>query len=419
MRRSSIRTPLLLIVIVVLLGGCNSTSSPSATPTSAPQLSRVTHTFIVTPTTIAQTPQSQTISQSTATSVDKDNATTTTSDDHQNIKALVSYMQDAVLKKDKDSYLSHVDLTDPTFALEHTRWADGWIKQPPASFTLEVRDIIISNSSATGVLTLNWKMADASDEISATLPALFSRGVDGRWRFAGESWVSLNTEHFRLKALPGLEGETSALTPDLPEVYTHVTSILEYTPSRNPEIKLYDSSQALVAMTLLNLPENIRGWNEPGEALKFRVAPRESALTAGIAHEFTHYATFDMAGTASTRMPWWLEEGLAVYVSTYFELPQRTQDRFDQVRKWAANDELAGWNSISDFEATPVDMWTYVYPQGYAMVRYVTERFGKEQRNRWVAAMAKDMEIKQATTEILGLSFEDLDHAFVIWMKQQ
>jgi hypothetical protein len=335
-------------------------------------------------------------------------------------------MQEAVVRGDKDAYLSHVDLADPTFALEHTRWADGWSKQPPATFALEIRDMTFTGSSATGVLTLRWKMETGQAEVdelgerTAKLPVRFNRGADGRWRYAGEAWGSFETEHFTVRAMPGLEGIARELIPELPEVYTHVTDSLGYAPSQDPEIKLYDDSRTLVATTLLSLP-NTPGWNEPGEALKLRASKYASAddLKGVLAHELTHYLTFDMAGTAHSRMPWWLDEGLASYVGSRFDPPERAEDRMSQVREWAAEEGLADWDSISDFDTTPLELWEYVYPQGYAMVRYITERFGSERRNRWVAAMATDMEIEQATSEILGLPFEELDRAFDAWAKEQ
>ncbi len=390
---------LLLLIVALLVAGCGLDRGAPSTVTA------------VSPT---DTPQARLEPQSTRAATTEGSAA-----DRENITALVATMQADVVAGNKEAYLSHVDLSDPIFALEHSRWADGWVKNRPATFALQVRAVVSTASSATASLTMRWKMAAPdAEERTATLPVRFTRSADSSWRYAGELWVPFQSEHFVVKVMPGLEEVASALTPELPEVYSHVTASLGYTPSRNPEIKLYDTSETLVAMTLLHLP-NIGGWNEPGEALKFRAASYEPALKGGIAHEFTHYLTFDRSGTAHTRMPWWLDEGLAVYVGSRFVPADRAEERMGQVREWADEGGLADWDSISDFESTPVELWEYTYPQGYAMVRYITERFGDEQRNRWVAAMATDMEIKQATAEVLGLPFEELDRAFVAWAKQQ
>jgi hypothetical protein len=348
-------------------------------------------------------------------------APTPTQPDQKSIEALVVAMQDAVVSGDKKAYLSHVDLTDPVFALEHTRWADGWSKEPPKTFVMYVKDIGVTGPSATATLTIGWNTeAKRVSERSATLPVRFNRQANGEWRFAGEAWVSFETEYFVVRAVPGLANLDRDLVPELPEVYEHVTGSLGYTLTHKPEIKLYDDPTALVAMTLLKLPDS-SGWNEPGEALKLATSRDQPVyeLRDELAHELTHYATFDRAGTAHTRMPWWLDEGLADYVAAGVTRPEVAERRLQQVREWAKEGDLADWDSISDFETTPVDMWTYVYPQGYAMVRYITETFGEEKRNRWLAAMATEMDINQATSEMLGLTFDDLGREFVAWLKKE
>jgi hypothetical protein len=47
------------------------------------------------------------------------------------IAELVASMQAAVEAADRDAYLALVDLSDPRFALEHTRWADDWAGANP------------------------------------------------------------------------------------------------------------------------------------------------------------------------------------------------------------------------------------------------------------------------------------------------
>lgn len=181
------------------------------------------------------------------------------------------------------------------------------------------------------------------------------------------------------------------------------------------QIKEYLGSEALVANTLLSLP-NIRGWNEPGEALKLRADPADPSQELVIAHEFTHFVLFDRAGTHRTRMPWWLDEGVASFIASKYEGPGAT-DRIAQVAAWAAAGQLAAWDDMAVFETTPLELWTFAYPQGYAMTRYVTERYGDQKRNAWLAAMATEMTIAEATPAVLGLSFDELDVAFRKWLR--
>jgi len=50
-----------------------------------------------------------------------------------------------------------------------------------------------------------------------------------------------------------------------------------------------------------------------------------------------------------------------------------------------------------------------VYAQGHHMVSYVSDRFGRQGRNRWLREMAQGTSLNEATTKALGLSFAQLD----------
>ena len=116
-------------------------------------------------------------------------------------------------------------------------------------------------------------------------------------------------------------------------------------------------------------------------------------------------------------MPWWLDEGIATYVASTIEGP--AVDRLAQVIAWEAEGELAPWDEMVVFEETPVELWEHVYPQGYAMVVFVTERFGAGPRNDWLAAMATEMDIADATPAQLGRTFRELDTEFRRWLADQ
>lgn len=333
------------------------------------------------------------------------------------IETLVDDMATAVMARDRTGYLALIDQSDPVFALEHSRWVADWADLHPAlSYALQIDDLSIDEDAAkaTGRLTSTWTIEGFEAPRTATWDARFTERPGG-WRYAGEVWEPTEAEHFRLLVAPGVTGAEAAILPGLPAVYEHVTSTLGYAPAGSMEIKAYGTGEALIANTLLSLPI-IRGWNEPGEALKLNFDPNDQAIDGLVAHEFTHFVLFDRAGTKRTRMPWWLDEGTASFVAAGLEPSGGVDERLTKVAEWTRADQLAEWSDIAVFEETPVELWTFVYPQGYAMVAYVTDEYGAAKRNAWLAAMATEQAIDQATPAVLGVSFDDLDNGFRAWV---
>ena len=238
------------------------------------------------------------------------------------------------------------------------------------------------------------------------------RGVQPRPRR-----TSTEIPGFVIRVAPGLEASGAQIADDLPGIRDDVTAALDYAPAGTLQIKLYADSPSIVANTLLSLPD-IAGWNEPGEALKLVDQGQGNSLAPTIAHEMTHFIGFDRAGTRRSRMPWWLDEGIATFVGSQVSgLPE--DDRLAQVIGWEEGEQLAPWAQMAVFEETPLELWPFVYSQGYAMVRFVSEEIGVEKRNAWLAAMATEMDIGRATSTVLGLSFAELDAEFRDWLAQQ
>ena len=333
------------------------------------------------------------------------------------VKTLVQMMEAAVDGGDAQAYLALVDLGDPAFAVEHTRWVDDWAANPPDAFDLAVDSVTRTQSGeALGVLEVTWQ-AGEQDVRTADLDARFTRAPGGGWLYAGEAWVSRAAEQFVVRVAPGLEPQLDVIREALPDVYSAVTEGIDYEPAAKMEIKLYDGPADLVATVRLGLP-NIHGWNEPGESLKMRLDPDVPSLTPTIAHEFTHFAGFDRAGTQRTRMPWWLDEGIASFIGYGFEGPELGEFQLQRVRGWAATGALVEWEEMAVFETTPEEIWPNAYAQGYAMVRFISETLGTERRNAWLAAMATEMDIEEATSAHLGTTFEELDAEFRAWLGQ-
>ncbi len=345
-------------------------------------------------------------------------------DDGEAIARLLDAMQIAVLARRPDAYLALVDLSDPVFALEHTRWVEDWttVGVTVTRFELAVRNLVVEGDTASGDLNMLWTVrlsgTDSDDgeyAHGADFPAIFTRS-DGGWRYAGERFETIEGEHFRVRYVPGLEEMAAEVAAMTVETYPHVTDSLGYTPEEVVEIKLYDEPWAMLATIRFSMPSAINGWNEPGEALKLLAddLPRQSTL----AHEFTHFICFEVAGRARGQMPWWLAEGIAMVVASEYWTFSDRSNYLALSQEWQRMDGLVPWEDLSNFEETPTDLWPHTYAQGYAFTRFVTETYGPEQRNSWLAAMT-DQSIDEASREALGLPFADLSAAFLDWLPEQ
>ncbi len=331
------------------------------------------------------------------------------------IDAVVEAMAQAVATQDSAAYLALVDLSDPVFASEQRYWAEDMADAGPFDrFALRVDQIAVEGDAATARLDILWALLPDTSYREAALPVRFVRTADG-WRYAGEVWALLETDRFRVYALPGLEPVAQQVMAALPGLYDYVADHLDYSTFSVMQIKLYDTQDALGAAVGLSLPP-ILGWNEPGESLKLLVENGEPPTDATLAHEMTHYLTFDMAGTTHGGYPWWAEEGISDLIASHYWPQGRAQRQIETVRAARERGALPEWSAIADLEATPVALWRYVYPAGYAFLRCLTETYGESARNDWLRALADSPDLDAASQRAFGTSFEALNSAFLTWL---
>lgn len=341
----------------------------------------------------------------------------------ESIARVLGDMQNAVFTRDAEAYLALVDLdADSTFGLEHTRWVEDWDNGPGnvLQFAMLLRNLVVNedNTRAIGDLNITWStLSSIRVSRGADYPVQFTRDAAGQWRYAGEYFAqTVETEHFTVQAMTGLEMEVEELVSYLPAVYDHVTSTLEHIPDGKQVIKVYNNPWAMVATTRLSITQEIAGWNEPGEALK--IVGETAADDATIAHEFAHYLTFDLAGTTRGNYPWWVSEGVSEYVASHFWTGADRIARIAAVQERRRTDGLVAWDDLAVFEETPESLWRYAYLQGYAFVRFVNDEYGDDARNAWIRGMV-DGTLEEATAAVFEMEFRDLNAAFLTWLDAQ
>ncbi|MEX2219974.1 MAG: hypothetical protein WD749_14575 [Phycisphaerales bacterium] len=340
------------------------------------------------------------------------------------VGALMREVSAAVAGADQARYLALVSKSDPVFVTEQRAWALDLGRKAPEEFSVRLSDAEEElkprdDGSVGAAITFTWRMPGGRTR-TVSFPARFERAAtpgEGRpaYLYAGEDWKALEAPGVKVLFAEGGEEAAKIVADVLPEIRSHIHTLFELEgdtdiTGRVQEVKLYRSMRHLQHSIYLSYTDGLAGWNEPGESVKLLILrnPRRESLRGLIAHEYGHVASFQM-GPKANDMPWWLLEGVAEHAAEKY---QRNGNRTRTiVRRWATNDGLVDWAKLADFRGEALEHQGNVYTQGHHMMNYITERFGKTKRNLWMRAMsaAEPKAMDEATREVLGLSFADLD----------
>ncbi len=375
------------------------------------------------------------------------------------VDSTIQRMQAAVLAGDPDAYLENIDREDPIFFKEQQNWAADLKARTPIECTIQrINDEEADADNAEPSNLTSTQREASTTTLDTTLrmkwawapegePKRFARSIDlpvrfverdGRWLYAGERWHELaglgepvdsraagiddtNPDLPRLGRVlvqyePDLADVAREVVGAFPEVARHVLIGFErldapQSRDRVQRIKLYSSMKHLQHSIYLSYRDGLGGWNEPGESIKLLVEPFDTRrdLKNVLAHELGHQLTFDL-GDKANEMPWWVLEGVAELSAARFAGGFERADAM--ARSWAKRGGLKDWESLRDFRGEAAKHQVHVYVQGQHMLQYVTDRFARDGRNRWLTAMAQGQTLDAATLASLDMSFEELSIAW-------
>ncbi len=329
-----------------------------------------------------------------------------------------------------DGYLSHIARTDPLFFKEQENWAKDLRRKTPATvaFTIAApKDNEDGEKVEVGTppefgdararfeMVTTWKMPGAKEgdkgERSVSYPVVFVRGDAGKWLFAGEDWLTMESggeppapadvshhneaadaaegkgqeskkaddletrprdvrfqgpvgmgetgvvgscraaapEHrARVRYFAGYEQVARKIVEVLPLVRGHVDEGFGGEVPRVQEVKLYPTMRHLQESIYLSYVDGLSGWNEPGEAIKLLTRP--TAGKRGLRSLLAHeygHVATFELGAKANDMPWWVLEGVAELSSERFGSVGK--DAENMVVRWQGKDALAKWDDLADF----------------------------------------------------------------------
>lgn len=324
------------------------------------------------------------------------------------VEVTMRAMAAAAVAGDAEAYLVNVWEGDPLFLNEQKYFANDLRKKPAAEVLITLGEFEVGDGSIRGPITWAWTMPERKPR-TVTFKGRFVQ--DGAaWKYAGETWDQSNAEGVEVLHDPGLEDLAARTAEAFVAIRRHVEEGFDLSDAplatRTQQIKIYGSMKHLQASICLGYETPLGGWNEPGEPIKLLASNRTSPaeLRRLLAHEYGHVATFEL-GPKANSMPWWALEGVAELAGEKYG----TGRSDGVVRAWAKAGRLPPFADISDFDITPAKNHGFVYAMGHHMISFISERFARTGRNRWLSAMANGRSIDEASIEVFSIDFATLE----------
>ena len=134
----------------------------------------------------------------------------------------------------------------------------------------------------------------------------------------------------------------------------------------------------------------------------------DGSVTSTTAHEFVHLLVGDALGRAYSRVPAWLNEGLAEYGSRHGgnrEIKNRAIERA------ISSDTLRPLWHLGSYSGTPQEI-IYAYGHGESVVTFMVMEYGQEKMAELMKAITRTLDIDSALMQVYGLDQHGIDSAW-------
>jgi hypothetical protein len=193
---------------------------------------------------------------------------------------------------------------------------------------------------------------------------------------------------------------------------------LNVTPPSPLHLYLYARTEDLQGALLTRQREWIGGEAFPELNTLLIAVPPEDGYTLFmrriIPHEITHILLYHATGGVITRVPPWLNEGLATVNE---ELPD--PEAALTLQAALQEDRLLSLDSLCGAFPSDADQVRLAYAQSASLVRFVRDYYGEQAIADLVTAYADGMSCRGAVDHVLGLSLEQLDSRWRTYLGAQ
>ena len=205
-------------------------------------------------------------------------------------------------------------------------------------------------------------------------------------------------------------GEVSQAARDVAERMESVKSLLGIDVSRPQKAVIFNSnSEARRGFPVVSdraTREHLYGGFAYGDYDLFIMVGLDRST---MVHEMTHLLIDEAVDSPFAVVPAWLNEGLAMY----FE-PRQT-GRNSALISSARRGELMRLRNMGSVPGRPHDVGAF-YAQARSVVRFMMDSYGEDRMSAVLRAIDGGLRIDQAVQDIYGMSLDDLEREWRVWL---
>jgi hypothetical protein len=220
-------------------------------------------------------------------------------------------------------------------------------------------------------------------------------------------WQKMETSHFLIfhKDLK-LAVEAKRIAESS---YKRLVSELSFKPNKKIKIYLYSNQKEYLA---INPPEETVGFAEPSSNQIF-LSTEITNMETTIPHEITHII-FIQSIPEISRVPFWFNEGLAIFESNSPYYPEGEKKLFSERNA----DSIS---QLSRLISAPVDIDTRkrISFEGYLIIKFISERYGANKLRMIITNLQHRVSFEKALEESLGVTVSELDGSWYKYVNRE
>ena len=228
-------------------------------------------------------------------------------------------------------------------------------------------------------------------------------------------WQELSNEHLRMLWYGYDEAFASSLFTIVDDAYVRLAAAFGVELTRKPTVVVYSDRQAFAEFQgMMNNVEFVIGRYFPGHNITVNLVTEDMprrVYAETLAHELSHLYS-DNFYVGFSRIPLWLEEGLATYNESV-----NPQAKLVMVQLAAARGDLVPFidlpAAIRDSDLTVTNL---AYAEGATVFQFITEHWGEARLADFLSAFRRTTSLDSVATQVFGENSVDFELDWRSWL---